>query len=243
MAKGGTLSNLAKVDATHYTATFTPSAGIQIADAKVSVAAATYTDAAGNAGAAASSSNFAVDTKATGVDTTAPTASISISDTALKLWETATATFTFSEAPVGFTLADVSAKGGTLSNLTKVDATHYTAKFSPTAGIEIADAKISVAAASYTDAAGNAGASATSSSFVVDTNDWRGFSKLSWGRRGFVFVRRHAVAEDTQQARHFYNQPNGRVAKFTRHGDRGRNCGAPGRRSRPRRKGRGGQSL
>ena len=169
MANGGILSNLLKVDATHYTALFTPTAGIQITDAKVGVTAASFTDAAGNAGAAATSSNFAVDTKAPVVDTIAPTVSISISDTALKVGETATASFAFSEAPVGFALTDAVANGGTLSNLLKVDATHYTAKFTPTAGIQITDAKVNVTAASYTDAAGNPGAAAKSGNFAVDT--------------------------------------------------------------------------
>ena len=96
-------------------------------------------------------------TSDTGQDTTGPTVSISISDTALKVGETATASFAFSEAPVGFALTDAVANGGTLSNLLKVDATHYTALFTPTAGIQIADAKVSVTAASFTDAAGNCG--------------------------------------------------------------------------------------
>ena len=99
-ATGGTLSSFTQVDATHYTVTFTPTAGINISNAKVSVTASSYTDAAGNAGAAGASANFAVNTVA--ADTTAPTVSVSMSDTSLTVGETATATLTFSEAPVGF---------------------------------------------------------------------------------------------------------------------------------------------
>jgi hypothetical protein len=51
------------------------------------------------------------------LDLIAPTASITLSDTALKIGDTATVTITFSEAVTGFTLADLTAPNGVLSNL------------------------------------------------------------------------------------------------------------------------------
>jgi hypothetical protein len=40
-----------------------------------------------------------------------------VGDTALTTGETTTVTFVFSEAPIGFTLEDINAGSGTLSNL------------------------------------------------------------------------------------------------------------------------------
>ena len=62
---------------------------------------------------------------------------------------TGTVTFAFSEAPVAFALADTSAVGGTLSNLQKTDATHYTATFAGAANTNISTASVSVTARSW----------------------------------------------------------------------------------------------
>src|SRR5437773_9661362 len=83
----------------------------------------------------------------------APSVVVSISDPELNASETATVTFAFSEAPVGFTLDDATAGGGSLSDLQMVDAMHYTATFTPAAATETAAASVSVAAGSYADAA------------------------------------------------------------------------------------------
>ena len=62
------------------------------------------------------------------VDTVTPTVSLSINNTNVNVAnDIGTVTFTFSEAPTAFTLADTSAVGGTLSNLQQTDPTHYTA--------------------------------------------------------------------------------------------------------------------
>ena len=53
-------------------------------------------------------------------------------------------TFAFSEAPTSFALADTSAVGGTLSNLSQVNATTYTATFTGAANTDIANASVSV---------------------------------------------------------------------------------------------------
>ena len=125
-----------------------------------------YTDAAGNTGTAAQSVNYAVDTKA-------PTASITLNDSALKIGETATATITFSEAPTGFALEDLSAQSGQLSNLsaatTNQDGTvTYTATFTPSTDIEDTTNVVSLSTG-YTDTAGNTGTAATSANYTVDT--------------------------------------------------------------------------
>jgi hypothetical protein len=56
---------------------------------------------------------------------------------------TGTVTFDFSEAPAAFTLADISAVGGTLSNLNQADATTYTATFTASPDTDIANASVS----------------------------------------------------------------------------------------------------
>jgi hypothetical protein len=65
---------------------------------------------------------------------------ITVGDTALTTGETTTVTFVFSEAPIGFTLEDINAGSGTLSNL-QVDGSDtkiYTATLTP--GVKIKDA-------------------------------------------------------------------------------------------------------
>jgi hypothetical protein len=109
-------------------------------------------------------------TRAGGSDTTAPTVTITLSDYALKSGETATVTFTFSEAPTGFTVADVTAPNGSLSSFgVSGDPLVYTATFTPTAGVQDATNVITVGTG-WTDAAGNPPAgSTTSDNYTVDT--------------------------------------------------------------------------
>ena len=57
---------------------------------------------------------------------------------------TATVTFTFSASPVSVTLADTSAVGGALSNLSQVNPTTYTATFTAGANTDIANPSVSV---------------------------------------------------------------------------------------------------
>ncbi|MER9586548.1 Ig-like domain-containing protein, partial [Mesorhizobium sp. M0276] len=75
-------------------------------------------------------------------------------------------TFTFVGPVIGFTLADVTATHGTLTDFVMIDASHYTAKFTA------ADAfgglgSVSVTAGGYTDVAGNLGA-AGSDTVAID---------------------------------------------------------------------------
>src|SRR4030067_557926 len=71
-------------------------------------------------------------------DVIAPTVVITLSDYAFKIGDTAVATFTFSEAPTGFTEADVTAPNGSLSSFGVTgDPLVYTAIFTPTASLTI----------------------------------------------------------------------------------------------------------
>jgi Ca2+-binding RTX toxin-like protein len=101
--------------------------------------------------------------------TLAPTVAISSSASTLKVGETATISFTFSDIPSGFTAADIATSGGSLSGLVvSSDPKVYTAIFTPTAGSS-GTASISVAAGSYSDAAGNSGAGGSSAPISFDT--------------------------------------------------------------------------
>ena len=92
-----------------YTATFTATDGFA-GTGSVSVAAGSYTDAAGNPGSGGS------DTVA--IDTLNPTVTVDIVDRALSDGDNSSVvTFTFTEAPVDFTAADITAVGGTVSGL------------------------------------------------------------------------------------------------------------------------------
>jgi hypothetical protein len=168
-AKGGTLGNLTLVsgsNGTEYTATFTAASNYD-SDVSglgsVSVTAGTWHEDNGNSGGGATSTGFAV-------DTVTPTVAVTTSNINLsQANDTATITFTFSEAPTDFSLADTSAVGGTLSNLTKVNATEYTATFTGAADTDISNAQVSVTAGSWHEDNGNSGAGGSTGSFTVDT--------------------------------------------------------------------------
>ncbi|WP_202775166.1 Ig-like domain-containing protein, partial [Escherichia coli] len=97
----------------------------------------------------------------TAVDKTAPTLTLSSDTTSLAPGQTATLSLHFSEAPVGFSLADISVESGTLGALAKSsDTLVYTVGYTPAAGITDNSMRIEVKGGSYTDAAGNAGAAA-----------------------------------------------------------------------------------
>ncbi len=104
------------------------------------------------------------------LDTTPPSVAIALSDSALSIGETATVTFTFSEAPSGFTATDITAENGLISGLTvTANPLVYTATFTPTVNLEDTANLISVGTGTYTDAAGNAGTAGTSANYTIDT--------------------------------------------------------------------------
>ncbi|WP_375777522.1 Ig-like domain-containing protein [Bradyrhizobium sp. ma5] len=167
---GGALSNLVHVglNASHqdvYTATFTPDVTNSEAGS-VQVNASSYADIAGNPGAASSAITFTGDTKAPTVQVVADHSMLTAGDHAL-------VTLTFSEAVAGFWLGDVSVSGGALGNLVHVGvdgAGHdvYTATFTPDVSNTEAGS-VQVNASSYTDVAGNSGASSNTINFTGDT--------------------------------------------------------------------------
>jgi VCBS repeat-containing protein len=103
------------------------------------------------------------------IDTVAPSVVVDIVDASLNSGDKVSAvTFTFSDAPVGFTLADTTAVGGTLSGLTPTaDPKVFTATFTATDSFT-GTGSVSVANASYTNAAGNPGAG-RSDTVPIDT--------------------------------------------------------------------------
>ncbi|MHB9158177.1 MAG: Ig-like domain-containing protein, partial [Thiobacillus sp.] len=134
-----------------------------VADGDLTIdAAVTTTDAAGN-------SATATDTEGYSVDTSAPSVTVSFADAALNVADTtSTVTFTFSEVPTGFTAADLTVSGGSVSGLTvTADPLVYTATFTAQAGFAGSGA-VSVDAGSYTDANGNPG-NTGSDTVAIDT--------------------------------------------------------------------------
>ncbi|OLP04982.1 retention module-containing protein [Rhodoferax antarcticus] len=125
-------------------------------------ASVSTTDAAGNTASAS-------DTEGYGVDASAPAVTVDILDASLNVADRVSeVSFTFTQAPVGFTLDDITATNGTLSNLQPTsDLLVFTATFTANVGFE-GDGQVSVAAGSYTNAAGNPG-SAGSDTVNIDT--------------------------------------------------------------------------
>ncbi|WP_291596414.1 Ig-like domain-containing protein [Comamonas sp.] len=163
---GGTLSAVTSSDGgVTWTAIFTPDANTNSATNVVSLDNTGYTDTAGNAGTGTSvSNNYAIDTQR-------PTATIVMSDPTLRAGETSQVTITFSEAVTGFTLGDLNAGHGTLSNLSSSDGgITWTAIFTPDANTNSATNVVSLANTGVADIAGNSGAGTTSSAnFTIDT--------------------------------------------------------------------------
>jgi hypothetical protein len=158
---GGTLSAIAGTGTTR-TAIFTPIADTNAGTAGITVGAGTYTDGAANDGGAGS-------TPSLHYDTLAPTLAIASDVAALKIGETATITFTFSEDPgASFAVDDVTVGGGTLDALSGTGLTR-TAVFTPDADTNGGTATFTVAAGSYTDAAGNGGGAGATPSLGFDT--------------------------------------------------------------------------
>jgi ELWxxDGT repeat protein len=76
-----------------------------------------------------------------------PTVVVSGASSTLHAGQTDLITFTFNEAVTGFDHADVNVSGGTLGTISQTDATHYTATFTPTAGVNTQTATIQRVAA------------------------------------------------------------------------------------------------
>ena len=126
--------------------------------------ATSYTDTAGNAGPSATTSNYTVDTVRPSVS------SFTMSDTALISGETSTVTLQFSEAVASFNSNDdITAPNGSISLMTSSDNITWTGTFTPTSGVQDTSNVLTLAT-SYTDTAGNAPSSAsTTANYEVDT--------------------------------------------------------------------------
>lgn len=170
-AENGSTVTLYDTDGTTVLGTTTATGGTwSITSSTLSAGAHTLTakatDAAGNVSSVSSGLSVTI-------DTTAPTLAITSNVSSLKIGETATITFTFSEDP-GSTFTwdgsagDIVVSGGTLGAISGSGLTR-TAIFTPTASTNGGTASITVAAGSYTDAAGNNGGAGLAPSLTFDT--------------------------------------------------------------------------
>ncbi|WGO93662.1 Ig-like domain-containing protein [Pseudomonas viciae] len=162
----GVLSNLASSDGgLTWTATLTPTAGVNDATNLILLDASNVQDLAGNAGVGiAISANYAL-------DATRPTATIVVADPNLTVGETTQVTFTFSEAVTDFDLSDLSVTNGELTNLSTSDGGRtWTATFTPTVNLTDPSNFIALDTSNVSDLTGNAGASvAVSNNYAIDT--------------------------------------------------------------------------
>ena len=132
-------------------------------------------DSAGNAYAGITSADPLSFTMASN-----PTVTITSDDVMLKIGDTAHLSFVLSQAPVtALTLNDITVTGlvgmvgnggGTLSNFAQgSDTSHYTASFTPAAGIASADLSVSVAAEKFSNADGLKNAASAVTTLHIDT--------------------------------------------------------------------------
>ena len=86
----------------------------------------------------------------------------------IKAGQTAIITATFSEVPSGFSVSDFVSAVGDFNGFTSINSTHYSVVFTPTAGSSATDSAITIAAGSYTNAAGNLGGAGTAPTLTMD---------------------------------------------------------------------------
>ncbi|WP_229458995.1 Ig-like domain-containing protein, partial [Massilia glaciei] len=162
----GTLGAVASADGgVTWSATFTPTAGVDSPANLITVDNTGVFGGGGSPGAGSTSSNsFAI-------DTTRPDATIVVADGALTVGETSLVTIAFTEAVTGFSNDDLTVANGTLDALSSADGgVTWTATFTPTAGIADTNNLITLNKAGVSDAAGNAGSgSANSNNYTIDT--------------------------------------------------------------------------
>ncbi|VVN27435.1 hypothetical protein PS639_04607 [Pseudomonas fluorescens] len=162
----GTLSAVSSSDGgITWTATFTPTVGVNDPSNVITLANAGVTDVAGNTGnGTTNSANFTI-------DTFRPTATIVVADNALKIGETSLVTITFSQAVTGFTNADLTLANGTLSTVSSSDGgITWTATFTPTASTTDTTNLITLDNTGVQNASGNAGTGTTdSNNYTIDT--------------------------------------------------------------------------
>ncbi|MCW8177278.1 Ig-like domain-containing protein, partial [Verminephrobacter aporrectodeae] len=164
----GTLTTpTANAERTVWTATFTPTANVNVPTNTIRVNLAGVSDDAGNAGTgSAISANYSV-------DTTRPTATITLADNALTVGESTTVSFRFNKPVNGLDSSDIvltDANGTLTAPTANAERTVWTATFTPTANANARENTIRVNLAGVTDDAGNAGTEiASSANYSVDT--------------------------------------------------------------------------
>ncbi|SDZ63593.1 Ig-like domain-containing protein [Pseudomonas sp. NFIX28] len=161
----GTLSAVSSSDGgITWTATFTPTVGINDASNLITLNNTGIADLAGNSGSGTTNSgNYSI-------DTVLPTATIVVADSALRIGETSLVTITFSEAVTGFSNADLTIANGTLSAVSSSDGgITWTATFTPTASISDPSNVITLDNSGVSNASGNAGSGTTdSNNYAID---------------------------------------------------------------------------
>ncbi|WP_449438217.1 Ig-like domain-containing protein [Pseudomonas migulae] len=162
----GTLTSVSSSDGgITWTATFTPTAGVNDGTNVITLANTGVADLSGNTGSGTTNSgNYTI-------DTVAPTATIVVADNALKIGETSLVTITFSEAVTGFSNADLSIANGTLSSVSSSDGgITWTATFTPTSAITDTGNVITLDNSGVQNGSGNAGSGTTdSNNYAIDT--------------------------------------------------------------------------
>ncbi|WP_064117426.1 Ig-like domain-containing protein [Pseudomonas fluorescens] len=162
----GTLTAVSSADGgITWTATFTPTVGVNDSSNIITLANTGIADLAGNAGTGTTNSgNFTI-------NTVAPTATIVVADNSLTIGETSLVTITFSEAVTGFNNADLTIANGTLTAVSSSDGgITWTATFTPTSSITDASNLITLDNSGVQNASGNAGNGTTNSNnYAIDT--------------------------------------------------------------------------
>ncbi|WP_448725676.1 Ig-like domain-containing protein [Pseudomonas farris] len=162
----GTLTAVSSSDGgITWTATFTPTVGVNDSSNVITLANTGVADVAGNTGSGTTNSgNYTI-------DTVLPTATIVVADNALSVGETSLVTITFSEAVTGFTNADLTIANGTLNSVTSSDGgITWTATFTPTNAISDTSNVITLDNSGVQNSSGNAGSGTTdSNNYAIDT--------------------------------------------------------------------------
>ncbi|MGB3124235.1 MAG: Ig-like domain-containing protein [Pseudomonas sp.] len=162
----GTLTAVSSSDGgVTWTATFTPTTGVNDATNIITLANTGIADLAGNVGSGTSNSaNYTI-------DTVLPTATIVVADNALNIGETSRVTITFSEAVTGFSNADLTVANGTLTAVSSSDGgVTWTATLTPTTAITDASNLIVLDNSGVQNGSGNIGSGTTNSNnYAIDT--------------------------------------------------------------------------
>ncbi|MFT0474082.1 Ig-like domain-containing protein [Pseudomonas antarctica] len=162
----GTLTAVSSSDGgITWTATYTPTLGVNDTSNVIGLNNTGIADLAGNAGTGVTNSgNFVIDTMV-------PTATLVVADNSLSIGETTTVTITFSEAVTGFSNADLTVANGTLSAVSTSDGgITWTATFTPSANITDATNLITLDNTGVQSGSGNVGVGTTdSNNYAIDT--------------------------------------------------------------------------